>query len=274
MEVSTHRFRLVSRSRLAAAAAMLLAAVSVMGATAGSAYAAKPRPPRATPTPVPTAVPAPAQAAPTAPVLRLGSTTGTITLPGSGNVPAFTVVWDPSVDSVTGSGAILYQYTVYVNGVLRGISDTCAYCFGTTSYTLPIPPAGQSVRVVVVASLGNLVSPPSNEFVFTSPGASAVAPPTAPIVRLGSVTNTSVSFVWDSSVDSVTGQPQLYLYTYALNGVPQGTTDTCAYCLGTTGVTVPRPASGQSVRISVTASTQGNSPVFSNPGTEFVYTAP
>ena len=52
MKFSTHRFHRASRSKLMAAAGALLAVVSIVGATAGTANAAKPRPPRPTPTPI------------------------------------------------------------------------------------------------------------------------------------------------------------------------------------------------------------------------------
>ncbi len=255
----------------AVAAVVLIVSTSVIGASAGSAQAAKPRPPRPTPTAVPTATPAPTvipSAPPSAPVLRLQSVTTT----------QVNIVWDPSVDSVTGvAPSFLYQYIVYVNGVLRGISDTCAYCFGTTTTSVPLPPPGQSVRVTVVASVPNvtgIVSPPSNEFVYTSPGSTTAAPPTAPVLRLAGVTGTSVSIVWDSSVNSATGIPQLYLYRYFVNGVPQGSSDTCAYCIGSTSVTVPRPAPGQSVRVTVLAVDQTNANLVSPLSNELVYTAP
>ena len=162
MKISTRSFRLVASSLLAAATV-----VAALGASAGAASAAKPRPTRPVPTPLNTAAPVPTPVPlhqPTTPVLRLGAVTAT----------TFTVVWDDSVDSVTGKNPGLYNYYAYVNGVYVPSND-CVYglCY-ILSQTFPLPPRGQTVRVTVVTAFQSIPnpppsSPPSAALVFTTP---------------------------------------------------------------------------------------------------------
>jgi hypothetical protein len=114
MKFSTHRFRLASRSKLMVGAAALLAVASMVGATTGTANAAKPRPPKPTPTPivVPT-VPAPPALSVIAPQnvrVRLAASADT-TL----------VDWDAV------PGAATYEFTL--DGVtFQRIDFNCACC--------------------------------------------------------------------------------------------------------------------------------------------------
>ena len=152
MKISTHSLRLVLSSLLAAATV-----VAALGASAGTANAAKPRP---TPVPVPTSPPAPAprpNAPPSAPVIRVGVVTATYV----------DIVWNTPADDNTRPDQFQYTYALIGDPRFQFQTEvpTCSsYCFGTTVLRLPRSEAGK--RVVVRAyDSGYLASAFSNELI-------------------------------------------------------------------------------------------------------------
>lgn len=212
MKISSRSFRLVSSSLLAAATV-----IAALGASAGSASAAKPRPTRPVPTPLNTAAPVPTPApfnAPTRPVLRLGAVTAT----------TFTVVWDGSVDSVTGINRGVYNYFPKINGVTVPATNCFYGLCSDTQITFPLPPPGQTARVTIVAVVQDSIpvhpsSPPSAELVFTTPGPASPVPPP---VLVGFIPPGSVrASVAARDPGGNPSNPQLYSFRFFVNGVLQ-----------------------------------------------------
>jgi hypothetical protein len=116
------------------------------------------------------------------------------------------------------------------------------------------------------------VTSPYTNFAFHTPTLEQARPST-PVLSLGAVTATTVDITWAPSTDNAS-VAQKISYTYTLNGVQSGANCAQVYgsCFGATGLQLARPAPGQTIRVTVTATDDvGNN---SLPSAEFVYTAP
>ena len=228
--------RKTSRRLASAAAALAVSAPLALLATDPASAARAPRP---APAPTPTAVPAPSVFQ----ILSSESNRERLAIdPGTGFVHEVQVLSGPS--GITGTDL------VNATPVTAFYTD-----FGWQVSTLA-PSSDYVIRARRTSQFNfttNTLKPvtsPWASFSFRTPSL-ATSRPSTPVLTLGPVTATTVAVNWAPSTDNVSAESQI-AYTYTRNGVPAGYTCS-SYCFGTTGVWIPRPAPGTSVRVAVTA---------------------
>lgn len=222
-------------------------AACFMAVTAGGGAAeAAGRRPRPAPTPAPAPLPAPA-----APVV------GTITVNESNSAQVtFTNPFEFGVDWVASvSGPSLPSNSLYGGTGLRAYVEVTGLARVTqlvpdSTYVLTVrrhrfydPATNQAVSVL---------SAPT-EVTFRTLTLEQSRPSTPVITRAGS-SGTRELIRWAPSTDNTSAETQIsYVYTVADDPFRTAVPTCSQYCFGTTGTSVPRPAPGTSIRVTVTA---------------------
>jgi hypothetical protein len=236
MKFFLHRFQLASRSKLMAGAAALLAVVGMVGATAGTANAQRPRPtrpprPTATPAPVSTSVPTP------------------VSFTVTSNVPdTYAVAISPATQ--LGEAELLSGLTVGGPAlVLVGDGGRISFLrlAENNNYVF------RYRNKIFVESTQSFITSAWVTFSFRTPTFDSLRPAAPQNVRVVGRTATTVTVRWDPVPDAP-------FYNFSLNGGTPVPTGVCrgVYCTPPDPLTAtfPRPTAG-SVLFSVTASRPG-----------------